>query len=152
MDDRIPTGTAPRDVKIALPPDPQAMAAVRDRVAAYAREAGMSREELGDFVTAISEALANAIEHAHTSSEIELTCRLSDGAVIATVTDRGIGFLPESDRPASDFPPANVERGRGMSIMRCCTDIFAVVSEVGKGTSVVLGRYVEQSVEGLRTA
>ena len=149
MDDRISAGVA-REFRISVPPDPHAMGAVRDRIAAYAREAGMTREELGDFVTAISEALANAMEHAHTSTEIELTCRLLDGAVLATVTDRGIGFVQEPLR--ANFPPATVERGRGMSIMRCCTDIFAVESEPGKGTSVLLGRYLDPQLAGAHSA
>ncbi len=152
MNERFAAGVAGRDMHITVPPDPHAMGQVRDRIVAYARDAGMTRQELGDFVTAISEALANAIEHSHTHGEIDLTCRVLDGAVIATVSDGGIGFEPKQEFAAADFPAATDERGRGMSIMRCCTDIFVIESEIGKGTSVLLGRYIDSRIVAARSA
>jgi anti-sigma regulatory factor (Ser/Thr protein kinase) len=42
------------------------------------------------------------------------------------------------------LPGADAERGRGLPIMRRCSDIFAIRSEPGRGTAVVLGRYLQR--------
>jgi anti-sigma regulatory factor (Ser/Thr protein kinase) len=61
---------------------------------------------------------------------------------MATVIDSGAGFSTEG--PEAELPDALSERGRGLPIMRSCTDIFAVHSVPGKGTAVILGRYLRQ--------
>jgi anti-sigma regulatory factor (Ser/Thr protein kinase) len=95
---------------------------------------------------ALGEALANAIEHARAERPIEISCRVNGERIVATVRDEGIGFDDEAIAAPSgrlpDLPESSAERGRGLPIMRRCSDIFAVQSEPGKGTAVVFGRYL----------
>jgi len=88
-------------------------------------------------------ALANAIEHSDSSDVIEVRCHIEGDKIIATVIDSGKGFETDGT-PQKPLPEELSERGRGLPIMQRCTDIFAVRSVPGKGTAVVLGRYLRQ--------
>ena len=102
-------------------------------------------------MSAVGEALANAIEHSGSSEVIEVRCQIQDDKIIATVIDSGRGFEtpPVPEKP---IPDAFSERGRGLPIMQRCTDIFAVRSVPGKGTAVVLGRYLREPANIPQTA
>jgi len=98
--------------------------------------------DLREFITAIGEALANAIEHAKATDPIEISaCLVDDDIVMATVVDTGIGFSP-GDIGERALPPTLSERGRGLPIMKSYVDLFTVRSEPGRGTAVILGRYL----------
>jgi serine/threonine-protein kinase RsbW len=122
-----------------VPPDPQQGSAVRRRIAAFGRAAGIDEDELCDLLIAVGEALANAIEHSGTNEPIEVSAWLSGGSLVARVVDRGAGFVPRE--PAfAPLPPGEVlaERGRGLFIMAGFSDAIAVESGPGRGTSVTL--------------
>lgn len=109
----------------------------------FAAKSSIGRNELDEFVTAIGEALANAIEHSNSSSSIELSCSIEHDKVMATIVDSGNGF--DSDpSDARNLPDPLTESGRGLPIMRSCSDIFAIRSVPGKGTAIVLGRYLRK--------
>ncbi|MDQ2680670.1 MAG: ATP-binding protein [Candidatus Eremiobacteraeota bacterium] len=124
-----------------IPPNARFGKNVREEVIDYANQSHIGRSELEEFVFAVGEALANAIEHSGSSDVIEVRCQIEDDKIIATVIDSGCGFVTDP-HPAVSLPDELAERGRGMPIMRRCTDIFAVHSIPGKGTAVVLGRYL----------
>jgi len=113
----------------------------RDEVVSFALANRIAHAELDEFTFAVGEALANAIEHSGTGDVIEVHCRIESDKIVATITDSGCGFNPQTGRP---FPEVLSERGRGLPIMERCTDIFAVRSAPGKGTAVVLGRYLQR--------
>lgn len=128
-----------------VPPDPRFGRYVRDQLLAFARGHGIASAELGDFVTAVSEALANAIEHSHTTDDIEITAFvMGRDQVIATVVDHGIGFAPRDAAVEPLLPDALAEHGRGLPIMRRFSDIFSIRSAPGQGTTVTLGRYLRR--------
>jgi anti-sigma regulatory factor (Ser/Thr protein kinase) len=114
---------------------------VREQLIAFATERGVGEDDLTQFLTAIGEALANAIEHARSEAPIEIDCHISRGQIVATVTDVGIGFSSVGPS-AGCLPDVTAERGRGLMIMRSCSDIFDVKSVPGGGTAVRLGRYL----------
>lgn len=126
---------------VRIPPNAQFGKNVREEVTAYVNQFRISPLELEEFIFAIGEALSNAIEHSGSSDVIEVHCQLEGDKIIATVIDSGRGFLTDL-HPAAPLPDDLAERGRGLPIMRRCTDIFAVHSIPGKGTAVVLGRYL----------
>ncbi len=128
-------------LKVRIPPNARFGQNVREEVTGYAKQFHIARVELEEFVFAVGEALANAIEHSGSSDVIEVRCQIEDDKIIATVIDSGCGFVTDS-HPNIGLPDELAERGRGMPIMRRCTDIFAVHSIPGKGTAVVLGRYL----------
>lgn len=124
-------------------PQPHLCAVVRQGVADFARSHGVVEEDLTHILTALGEALANAIEHAGGQEPIDVEIRVGSDRIVATVMDSGIGFPSEIASPP-DLPEPSAERGRGLPIMRRCTDIFAIRSLPGRGTAVVLGRYLRK--------
>ena len=135
----VPAADAPLHLRI--PPDAKFGRYVRERVAGFTTANAIPDDTAEEFITAIGEALANAIEHGCCTDDIEIACRLtSDKVLTACVTDRGIGF-DAAARPVLEFDPLT-ERGRGLPIMRQYTDHLKVESRPGQGTSVTLARNV----------
>lgn len=116
---------------------------MRHQVLSFAGGHEIDDRKLEDFIFAVGEALANAIEHSRTSDVIEVHCQIEDDKILATIVDSGAGFASDPIANVS-LPDTLTERGRGLPIMRRCTDIFAVHSVPGRGTAVVLGRYLRQ--------
>ena len=130
-----------RTLRVRIPPNARFGRNARAEVLAFATRCDIKPEDLDDFIFAVGEALANAIEHSRTNDVIELRCQIEDDKIVATVIDSGTGFRSDVVPPPT-LPDAYEERGRGLPIMRRCTDIFAVHSVPGRGTAVVLGRYL----------
>jgi anti-sigma regulatory factor (Ser/Thr protein kinase) len=95
---------------------------------------------LFDIVTAVGEAFANAVQHAHTADTIELTAWLdAEGKLLTRVVDRGCGFAPDPQGPHRQSE-SFAENGRGMWIMNACADVLSVDSLPGLGTAIVFAR------------
>lgn len=139
---RIPEGVG-ATLRLRVPPDARYSGYVRQRVMSFAAGARVPEPDAADFVTAVSEALANAIEHSRSTESIDIACWLvGRNQLIATVVDHGIGFAAREALTEPRLPEPLAERGRGLPIMRRYTDLFSVRSIPGKGTSVLLGRYL----------
>jgi anti-sigma regulatory factor (Ser/Thr protein kinase) len=137
-------------LRLCVPPDPRLGVYVRREVLAFANMHGIADDDVIDFVAAIGEALANAIEHARTSEPIEIMAwLLGEDRLFASVLDKGIGFSPAERSISSVLPDAYAERGRGLPIMRECADVFSVRSAPGEGTRITLGCYVKRAVDEL---
>jgi len=128
-------------LRVCIPPSPRYGKSVRDEVILFANRYNIARCELDEFIFALGEALANAIEHSGSAEAIEICCRIEDDRIVASVTDSGKGFIIQTV-PKTKLPDEFAERGRGLPIMERCSDIFAVRSIPGKGTAVVVGRYL----------
>jgi len=130
-------------LKVRIPPHPRYGKNVRQKVLSFANELQIDRDDLEQFVYAIGEAIANAIEHSASNEPIEVHCQVEGDKIIATILDTGRGFeTRELNNKA--LPDEYCERGRGLPIMRRFTHIFAVRSVPGEGTTVVLGRYLRK--------
>lgn len=127
---------------LRVPPEPRLSRVVRESVADFARSHGVSEDDLAQFLAALGEALANAMEHARANVPLRVEVRLGNDRIVATVQDNGVGFASTPTMAESELPNIDSERGRGLPIMRRCSDIFAVNSTPGKGTAVILGRYL----------
>jgi len=131
-----------RVLNLKLPAEPDASHTARAVVARFAAEQGVAGDDLEPFLTALGEALANAVEHGRPAVKpIALQVRVGLGRIIATVRDYGRGFAPEP-HDGDYLPPPTSERGRGIPIIRRCSDLFSVKSLPGKGTAVTFGRNV----------
>jgi len=132
-------------LRLRFPPDARYGKFVRERLTSFAETYALPDPDLREFIAAVGEALANAVEHANTRDAIEISAWFIHGSLLmATVVDTGIGFaMPPPAGPA--LPPPDSERGRGLPIMKSCSDLFAVRSKPGKGTAVILGRYLHHS-------
>ena len=125
-------------------PEPHRSRGARDAIVDFARSNGVGEDDLAYFATAVGEALANAVEHARAEVPIAVEVRVAPDRILALVQDSGVGFeAGVVAEPA--LPEPDAERGRGLPIMRRCCDIFALNSSPGKGTAVVLGRYLRRA-------
>ncbi|HVA26844.1 MAG TPA: ATP-binding protein [Candidatus Baltobacteraceae bacterium] len=127
-------------LKLAVPPDPQFAATVRNALTGFAQLHGVSAYDVEPLVCALGEALANAIEHAATAHDLEIEAEVDADWIVASIRDRGRG-LPAIPIENAPLPRALAERGRGIPMMQRCTDVFSVESEPGAGTTIRLGRY-----------
>ncbi len=127
-----------------VPSDPHLARVVRDGVADFARAHGVEASVLAHFLTALGEAIANAMEHAKADAPIAIQVRLGGDRLVATVRDAGVGFS-SAGLLTAELPPVDAERGRGIAIMRRCSDIFEIDSAPGRGTAVLVGRYLRAS-------
>lgn len=137
MDDRV--------LRLRIPPNPRFGKTVRDDVIAYAGRFDVPVDAIEDFLFAVGEAIANAMEHAGTGEVIDVRCRVDTEKIVATVIDSGRGFAPKPD--SARLPEGLAERGRGIPIMRRCSDIFAMRSVPGRGTAIVIGNYLRSRPE-----
>jgi anti-sigma regulatory factor (Ser/Thr protein kinase) len=150
MTSDIRSTTPGAQLRLCVPPDPRLGVYVRREILAFAATHGIADDDVIDFVAAIGEALANAIEHAKTSEQIEIMAwLLGENRLFASVLDKGIGFSPAERTISSVLPDAYAERGRGLPIMRECADVVSVRSAPGEGTRVTLGCYVNRSANRL---
>lgn len=131
-------------LNVRIPPHPRYGKNVRQKVMSFANELRIDGEDLEQFVYAIGEAIANAIEHSASDQPIEVRCQVEGDKIIATILDTGRGF-ETCELHNQTLPDANCERGRGLPIMQRFTHIFAVRSVPGEGTTVVLGRYLRKT-------
>lgn len=136
--DRIRAGPQPFNLQLRLPPLPRSARTGRDALAALASVHDLATADIENLTFALGEALANAIEHARSDAEIELSLTVDARTIVATIRDRGRGFDPPGG--TLPFPELSAEGGRGFPIMQRCTDFFEVISEPGDGTVVTLGR------------
>lgn len=127
-------------LELTIPPDPRFARTVRDALIAFAAYHGIAAMDAESLLFAVGEALANAVEHADSASDIFIRCEIDEDRIVATIVDSGRGFTGISGEKAP-LPDALEERGRGLPIMQRCTDFLAVETMPGKGTAVTLGRY-----------
>lgn len=92
-----------------------------------------------EFMLAVGEALANAVEHGVSSSEIQIRVEIRDSKASVVIIDHGQGFQPQISFKAA-LPDAESERGRGLPIIFYCTDSFTIDSHPEAGTRVSLCR------------
>ncbi len=127
-------------LSLRVPPDPRFAATVRQALSGFAALHGVSSYDVEPLVCALGEALANAIEHAATTRDLEVQAEVHERWIEAVVTDHGCGLLAIPAQPAP-LPASLAERGRGIPMMQRCTDIFSVESLPGAGTTVRLTRW-----------
>lgn len=111
----------------------QAARPIRHAVAAFLAATGnVDRERRDDILTAVGEALANAVEHAYddpeTTADVELLARLERGNVLAVdVFDRG-RFIDRDPLP---------NRGFGLRIVEAIADQVVVSRDNGTRVHMV---------------
>lgn len=123
-------------LQLRIPPNPWHVREVRDELLLLGDDVEMTPEVLEDFVTAIGEAFANAIEHAQSSEPVEIEVKQRDTQLVATIRDHGQGI--DTTRISARLPPATNERGRGIPLMRQCASSMSIQKPNDGGTLVVL--------------
>jgi serine/threonine-protein kinase RsbW len=101
--------------ELALPADPRSAALARSAIRELAERAHLGPAETYDMTLAVSEAVANAIEHGSPSGgTVRLMLRATPRTI--TVEVRDTGHFPALTKPDDD------ERGRGLPIIGMLSD------------------------------
>ncbi len=120
----------PAELHLVLPAEPKTLAHVRRMLRRWLVERGAAEGDVAEVTIAVSEACANAIEHAYAPSpaSFELDASGNNGEVTVAIRDTGRWR-----------PPRGTNRGRGLSIMVAAMDDVQI-DRTETGTEVVLRR------------
>jgi anti-sigma regulatory factor (Ser/Thr protein kinase) len=127
----------PRTLLLRLPACAPSLTRGRDAVRGALRADGWCGEPAERIVLALSEALANAIEHGSPAgAAVEVQVSASAHRVLVSVTDAGRSDSATPVGPRPIAPPSS-PHGRGLAIMRALADAMEV-RPLGAGTRVRL--------------
>ena len=115
-----------------VPAEPSEIPALRRRIVAFARAAGMAAGRVTDVGLAVTEAMANVVMHAYRAHAVpgllHLRAERRDGHVEVTVSDDGLGLQPRHDSPGL---------GQGLPLIAELADDFALPQRES-GTTVIM--------------
>jgi anti-sigma regulatory factor (Ser/Thr protein kinase)/putative methionine-R-sulfoxide reductase with GAF domain len=126
----LQNGEIPAQLSLRLRADPHELAQVRRVVRRWLHANGADHGDSAEITLAVSEACANAIEHAYSPAPAEfcLEATAADGEVTIVVSDTGRWR-----------PPRGRHRGRGLTIVDAAMDSVDVGS-TATGTEIVMRR------------
>ncbi len=121
------------ELDVEVPAEAEQLATVRHLVRRWAAAHGGSDDDCAALAVAVTEACANAVEHAYGPGDatIDLSMALVEGEATVTVRDRGDWRKPRGEN-----------RGRGIPVMEEFMDDVSIETG-GDGTTVVLRRRIE---------
>ena len=122
--------------RLSLPAEPSRLAGARDVLAGALERQRWSDTSRSAVLVAVTEALANALEHGSTAGG-EVAVGFVVGRERATVRVRDHGGADPGARPVTDPepPPPAADRGRGAVLMHGLAE-RVVIREHGPGTEV----------------
>ncbi len=123
----------------------------RAAVAAFCAQCDPDATELADIKCAVSEAVTNCIVHAYRecAGEICITARLVPRGVRIAIRDRGCGIedVKRAREPLFTTDAAGERSGMGFTVMESFMDKLSVHSAKGRGTLVILTKYLGNQKE-----
>ena len=140
------------EMKLRLPAKSVNESVARSAISAFVADANPTLEELCDLRCAVSEAVTNCIVHAYRDlSEgeigyIYISVRLYDTREISVeISDNGCGIenVEEAMRPMFTTGGECERCGMGFLVMENFTDQLSVKSKVGRGTTVLMRKYLK---------
>lgn len=118
----------------------------RVTVAAFVTRLNPILEELADIKTAVSEAVTNAIVHGYNGGDgtVGLECIIEDNVLTVIVEDKGVGIpdIEKAKKPLYTTKPEQDRSGMGFMFMEVFMDEMEVISQVGKGTKVIMKKAI----------
>ena len=124
-------------VRLSFPAKSDYLLLARLALSGLARDLPVGDEVLADLKLAVTEACGNAVRHAYAdgAGDVLVSYVVSDGELEMIVEDQGSGF--EASEVVEHQPPAPMEGGMGMSIIRAVVDELDVQPGAdGRGTVV----------------
>ncbi len=136
------------ELKMKLPSLSVNESAARAMVAAFVAQLNPTVAEVADIKCVISEAVTNCIVHAYPEcvGSIYITAGIyNDRSIKLEIRDKGVGIsdIKQARRPLFTTSPETERSGMGFTVMESFTDRMCVRSTLGKGTSVVLWKQLE---------
>ncbi len=120
----------------------------RSVVGAFATQLNPTLEEVADIKTAVSEAVTNCIVHAYPdrTGDIYIKAELSDSNITISIQDFGVGIADIEQARQPFFSTAGDESrsGMGFTVMETFMDEVKVISQVGRGTTVVMTKTIRK--------
>jgi anti-sigma regulatory factor (Ser/Thr protein kinase) len=116
---------------------PEHLSEVRKLVERLAAKTALSRAELDDLLTAVEEAVANAIRHGAPHGErsrVRVVCQVTPHALTVQICDNGPGFAVGG---RIVMPGPDATGGRGLPLMCALADTVEISSN-SSGTSITL--------------
>jgi len=111
-------------------------------IAAFVLPLDPTVDEINDIKTAVSEAVTNAILHGYEGrgGTVRLAAVLEDRILSIEVTDCGVGIenIARAREPLYTSRPDMERSGMGFSVMESFMDAVDVVSNRGRGTTVLM--------------
>ena len=145
------------EMKLRLPAISVNEGVSRAAISAFIAELDPTVEELGDIRLAVSEAVTNCIVHAYRSlshsevGNIYISVRLYDTREVSIeISDNGCGIenVEEAMQPMFTTGEATERCGMGFLVMQNFTDSLCVKSRLGKGTTVLMRKFLKSLPEG----
>ena len=114
----------------------------RVAVAAFVAQLDPTLEEIADIKTAVSEAVTNSIIHGYQDCEgtIAIDCKISDRNIEIVIKDTGVGIedVIKAREPLFTTKAKDERSGMGFVFMDVFMDSLEVLSEVNKGTTIIM--------------
>ncbi len=146
------------EMKLRLPAISVNESVCRSAISAFLAELDPTVEELGDVRLAVSEAVTNCIVHAYKDlpsgepGNIYISVRLYNTKEVSIeISDNGCGIenVEEAMKPLYTTGEGTERCGMGFLVMESFTDALNVKSKLGKGTTVLMRKFLKSSVEGV---
>jgi serine/threonine-protein kinase RsbW len=135
-------------LSMSVPSKPEYVGVVRLTVSAIASRMGFDIEQIEDLKVAVAEACTNAITHGLSEDgceNVEIQFIMNHHRMIIHITDRGHGFCSnEVQEPNLKNPK---EGGLGIFIIRALMDEVELISDIGKGTTIKMTKYLGDDIE-----
>lgn len=147
------------EMKLRLPAISVNESVCRCAISAFLAELDPTVEELGDIRLAVSEAVTNCIVHAYRDlpsaepGNVYISVRLYNTREVSIeISDNGCGIenVEEAMRPSFTTGDGTERCGMGFLVMQSFTDALSVKSKRGKGTTVLMRKFLKPTAEGER--
>lgn len=120
----------------------------RGAVASFLVEQDLKLHIVNEIKTIVSEAVTNAIVHGYQNNpdkQVFLSLMLEDNKLTMIITDTGVGIqdIEQAREPLFSTKGDEERAGLGFTIMDIFSDNLQVLSEVGKGTTVISTKYID---------
>lgn len=103
-------------------------------------------EEMEEIKTAVSEAVTNSVIHGYQMKDgtIKMECSIHNNEITIIVKDDGIGIedIEKAREPLYTTCEEEERSGMGFAFMEMFMDEVIVESEIGKGTSITMKKYL----------
>lgn len=120
-------------VALSLPRDAASVPVTRQVLDCCLERLGVVPDTRADIALALTEACANAVQHAGSGAEYEVVATTSEGRCVIEVVDTGHAGSPVR-RP--DRAALMSEHGRGLQIIDAVTDELSLTGDGSAGTTV----------------
>jgi serine/threonine-protein kinase RsbW len=153
--DAKPSGSAPPmrlELAWCLPRQPATVVMARRLLDTALALMGVSEDCRADLALAVTEACANAVQHAHGASEYQVSVTASADRCVLEVTDTGVGIdhhhLHGTGVAGNGAGQSLTGRGRGLRLIRACTDTVETYPVHPRGLAIRMSKTLSGNAGG----